>query len=325
MRIVVTRTPPSDSALPRLREAGDVWLWREDRPIDPEVLRSQAADAAGIYCMLTDTVDAGLIDAAAELSVVSSMAVGVDNVDLAACTARGITVGHTPDVLTETTADLTFTLLLAAARRIGEGIDFVRGGSWGPWDPALLLGQDVHGSTLGIVGLGRIGKAVARRAGGFGMRVVYHNRQPDPDAGGAEYRSLPELLTEADHVVVLVPLTADTRHLIDADALAAMKPTATLVNASRGPVVDQAALYDALRTGAIAAAGLDVTDPEPMAADDPLLTLPNCIVVPHVGSATTAARAAMANLAADNLLAGLRGERLPACANPEVYDESRES
>ncbi len=319
-RIVVTRRPPGGDALDRLREAGDVWLWDEDRPIDPGVLDAQVAGAAGLYCMLTDTVDAALLDRAPHLRVVSSMAVGVDNVDLAAATARGIPVGHTPDVLTETTADLAFTLLLAAARRMSEGIDLVRAGEWGPWDPALLLGEEVHGSTLGIVGLGRIGKAVARRATGFGMRVVYHNRRPDAGAGDAEYREhLPDLLGEADHVVILVPLTDDTRHLVDAHALAAMKPTATLVNAARGPIVDQEALYLALRDGIIGAAALDVTDPEPMVAGDPLLSLPNCIVVPHVGSATRRARAAMAHLAADNLLAGLRGERLPACANPEVY------
>ncbi len=319
-RIVVTRVPPSDDALARLRAAGDVWLWDEDRPIEADVLRREIAPADGLYCMLTDTVDDGLLAAAPGLRVVSSMAVGVDNVDLAACTARGIPVGHTPDVLTETTADLAFALLLAAARRLREGVDFVRAGEWGPWDPALLLGEEVHGSTLGIVGLGRIGKAVARRAAGFGMRVLYHSRRPDPAAVDAEYRDdLHALLADSDHVVVLVPLTDETHHLIDAHALAAMKRTATLVNAARGPIVDQEALHVALRDGIIAAAGLDVTDPEPMPSDDPLLDLPNCIVVPHVGSATRRARAAMADLAAANLLAGLRGERLPACANPEVY------
>ncbi len=318
--IVVTRAPPSDAVLPRLRAAGDVWLWDEDRPIDPGVLRREAASAAALFCMLTDTVDVDLLDVAPALRVVSSMAVGVDNVDLDACTARGIPVGHTPDVLTETTADLAFTLLLAAARRLVEGVDFVRDGRWGPWDPALLLGEEVHGSTLGIVGLGRIGRAVARRAAGFGMRVLYHNRTRAGDEAGAEFRDdLHALLGESDHVVVLVPLTDATHHLIDARALAAMKPTATLVNAARGPIVDQDALYAALRDGVITAAGLDVTDPEPMSADDPLLDLPNCIVVPHIGSATRRARAAMADLAADNLLAGLRGERLPACANPGVY------
>ncbi len=319
-RIVVTRAPPSDAVLPRLQQAGDVWLWPEDRPIDPDVLRREAASATGLYCMLTDTIDAGLLAAAPALRVVSSMAVGVDNVDLDACTARGIPVGHTPDVLTETTADLAFALLLAAARRIKEGIDFVRAGAWGPWDPALLLGEEVHGSTIGIVGLGRIGRAVARRAAGFGMRILYHNRARADDEAGGEYRDdLHTMLAESDHVIVLVPLTDATLHLIDAHALAAMKPTATLVNAARGPIVDQEALHAALQDGLIAAAALDVTDPEPIPGDDPLLDLPNCIVVPHIGSATRRARAAMAGLAADNLLAGLRGERLAACANPGVY------
>ncbi len=318
-RIVVTRRPPAPDALDTLAAAGDVWCWDEGRPIDRDVLLRQVGDCDGLYCMLTDAVDQELLDAAPRLQVVSSMAVGVDNVDLAACTARGIPVGHTPDVLTETTADLVFALLLAAARRLGEGRDFVRAGGWGPWDPELLLGEDVHGSTLGIVGMGRIGEAVARRAAGFGMRVLYHNRRPRPGAG-AEYRSFAGLLAEADHVVVLVPLTEATDHLFDASAFAQMRPTATFVNASRGPVVDQDALGDALAGGRIAAAALDVTDPEPLPADHPLLALPNCFVVPHVGSATRRARAAMADLAAANLLAGLRGERLPSCANPEAYE-----
>ncbi len=321
-RVVVTRIPPGD-AVARLRERYDAWVWEGAEPIPVPLLHEQAAGADGLYCMLTDPVDAELLAAALDLRVVSTMAVGVDNVDLGACTARGIPVGHTPDVLTETTADLAFALLLAAARRVVEGADFVRAGEWGPWDPGLLLGEEVHGSTVGIVGLGRIGQAVARRAGGFGMRVLYHNRSRDHGAEaelGAEYRSFEDLLAESDHVVLLVPLTDDTRHLIDADALGRMKTTATLVNAARGPIVDPAALYAALRTGRIAAAGLDVTDPEPIPDEDPLLTLPNCVVIPHLGSATRRARIAMADLAERNLVAGLAGERLPACANPEVYE-----
>jgi lactate dehydrogenase-like 2-hydroxyacid dehydrogenase len=272
--------------------------------------------------MLTEQVDAELLAAAPRLKVVSNMAVGVDNVDLPACTGRGIPVGHTPDVLTETTADTAFSLLLAAARRIVEGVDHVRNGRWGPWDPNLLLGADVHGSTLGIIGLGRIGKAVARRARGFRMRILYtgptRNLSAERDLEAA-YRPLPELLAEADHVLVQAPLNADTYHLVDAAALGRMKPTATLVNAARGGLVDPVALYEALRDGTIAAAGLDVTEPEPIPPDDPLLTLPNCVIIPHLGSASRRTRAAMAERAADNLLAGLAGERLPAIANPKVY------
>ncbi len=319
--MVVTRVPPG-GAVDRLRARFDCWVWEGGEPIPPDLLHERVHGAAGLYCMLTDPIDAALLDRAPDLRAISTMAVGVDNVDLAACTARGIPVGHTPEVLTETTADLAFALLLAAARRVVEGADFVKAGEWGPWDPGLLLGEEVHGSTIGIVGLGRIGRAVARRAAGFGMRVIYHNRRPDPAAEeelGAGYRSLDDLLVEADHVVLLVPLTDETRHLVDADALARMKPTAVLVNAARGPIVDPAALYAALRSGGIAAAGLDVTDPEPIPADAPLLTLPNCVVIPHLGSASRRARVAMADLAEANLVAGLRGERMPACANPEVY------
>ncbi len=320
-RIVVTRRTPGEVAA-RLGAVGELWVWREDRPVPRDTLLREVATADGLFCMLTDAVDEGLLDAAPRLRAVSSMAAGVDNVDVAACTARGIPIGHTPDVLTETTADMVFTLLMTAARRLVEGVDFVRAGRWGPWDPALLLGEEVHGSVIGIIGLGRIGTAVARRAGGFGMRVLYHNRSPDPAAAevDAEHRSLDELLAEADHVVVLVPLTAETHHLVDAAALARMKPTATLVNAARGPIVDPAALYEALRDGVIAAAALDVTDPEPIPRDDPLLTLPNCVVIPHLGSASRRTRIAMAHLAVDNLVAGLAGERMPACANPEVYE-----
>ena len=317
MRVVVTRSAPGNTTA-ILGGLAELWRWDEDRPIPREVLLREAASADGLYCMLTDAVDVELLDAAARLRAVSSMSVGVDHVDVAACTARGIPVGNTPDVLTETTADLVFALLLAAARRLGEGIDFVRAGKWGPWDPKLLLGEEVHGSTLGIVGLGRIGEAVARRAAGFGMRVLYHNRSPVAGAA-AGYRSLDDLLAESDHVVVLVPLTPETHHLIDADALARMKPTATLVNAARGPIVDPRALYEALRDGVIAAAALDVTDPEPIPGDDRLLTLPNCTVIPHLGSASRRTRIAMADLAAENLAAALRGERMPSCVNPEVY------
>ena len=272
--------------------------------------------------MLTDGIDAELLAAAPKLSAISQMAVGVDNVDLGACTARGIPVGHTPDVLTETTADTAFGLLIAAARRFREGVEDVLDGRWGEWDPVALVGHDVHGSTLGVVGLGRIGKAVARRAAGFRMRVLYNKRSRDHLAEedlGVEFRSFEVLLAESDHVVVLTSLNPGTHRLIDRRALAMMKPTATLVNASRGPVVDTSALVEALSSGRIAAAGLDVTDPEPMPSDHPLVSLPNCFIVPHIGSATVRTRMLMAERAVENLIAALSGKQMPYCANPDVY------
>ncbi|MFZ0492762.1 MAG: D-glycerate dehydrogenase [Acidimicrobiia bacterium] len=322
-RIVVTRTLP-EAAMSLLDDAGTVWVWPEDRPIPREALLREVADASGLYSMLTDDVDQDLLDAAPALRTVSTMAVGTDNIDLAACTARGIPVGHTPDVLTETTADMAFTLLLATARRIREGIAYVVDGHWRLWEPNLLLGTEVHGTTLGIVGLGRIGSAVGRRALGFDMRIVYagRRRRADLEDLGVSYMTFEELLGESDHVVISCPLTLETHHLFDHDAFRLMKPTATLTNIARGPIVDPLALKWALRTGEIAAAALDVTEPEPISSDDPLLDLPNCLVVPHLGSATTRTREAMAVLAAKNLVAGLSGEPLPACANPEVYRDT---
>lgn len=299
-----------------------VRMWSENRSMPRSELLAAVGGAVGLYCMLTDGVDNELLDAAPRLAVVSQMAVGVDNVDLEACTARGIPVGHTPDVLTETTADTAFGLLVAAARRFREGLEDVVEGRWGEWDPLALVGWDLHGSTLGIVGLGRIGQAVARRATGFGMRVLYNKRTRDHAAEmklGVEFRSFESLLAESDHVMVLASLNPGTHRLIDREALAAMKPTATLVNASRGSMVDTGALVEALIERRIAAAGLDVTDPEPMPADHPLVSLPNCFIVPHIGSATVRTRILMAERAAENLVAALNGERMPYCANPEVY------
>lgn len=289
-----------------------------------EVLLQRVRGLEGLLSLLTDRVDAEVMDAAGpQLKVISNFAVGFDNVDVEAATARGIPVGNTPGVLTETTADLAFALLMAAARRIVEGADYVRAGRWRTWGPTLLLGYDVHGATLGIVGLGRIGQALARRASGFRMKVIYYDPYCDADKGaavGAEVRcTLEELLAEADFVSLHVPLSAETHHLIDARALSRMKPTAVLINTSRGPIVNPDALYEALVAGQIAYAALDVTEPEPLPADHRLLTLPNCLVVPHIASASWATRTRMAVMAAENLLAGLRGERLPNCVNPEVY------
>ena len=323
-RVFVARRIPEDGLAP-IRAACDADVWEDELPPPRDELLRLVAGCAGLLALLTDRVDDDLLDAAGpDLRVVSNYAVGFDNVDVAACTRRGIAVGNTPGVLTETTADLAWALLMAAARRVAEGDRYVRGGQWRTWGPMLLLGSDIHGSTLGIVGFGRIGRAVARRAAGFGMTVVYWSRTRAPADLEAELGvtlvDFEELLERSDVVSIHVALTAETRHLVDAVALGRMKPTAVLVNTARGPVVDQAALADALRGGVIAAAALDVTDPEPIAPDDPLLELDNCLVVPHIASASRATRGRMAEMAAANLIAGVRGERLPTPVNPEVYD-----
>ncbi|MBI3953414.1 MAG: D-glycerate dehydrogenase [Chloroflexi bacterium] len=323
-KVLVTRPLPGD-ALERLRrEPLDLRLWEDEEPPPRPAFLASLSGVEGLLCLLTEGVDEEALAAAGSaLRVVSTMAVGYDNIAVAACTRRGIPVGHTPGVLTETTADLAFALLLAAARRVVEAAEYVKAGRWRAWSPTALLGWEVHHATLGIVGLGRIGLEMAKRARGFDMRVLYHSRSRRPEAESALgltfVPALHELLAATDFVSLHVPLTADTRHLIGAAELRAMKPTAVLINTARGPVVDQRALYAALRAGTIAAAGLDVTDPEPLPAGDPTLALPNVLVLPHIGSASLQTRAKMAAMAVDNLLAGLRGERLPHCVNPEVY------
>ncbi len=316
MKVLVTRRPPG-RALEMLADQAEVDCWDEDRAMPHAELLARVADADGLYSMLTDRLDGSVIEAAPRLRAVSQMAVGVDNVDVAAFAAAGIPVGHTPDVLTEATADLAVALLLAGARRLPEGVAHVRAGRWGPWDPDLLMGAEVSASTVGIVGLGRIGRAVARRLGGFGCRLLAttRSRHPDVEADlGVTVVPLPDLLAESDHVVVTVPLTDETTGLIDAAALARMQPTAGLVNVSRGPVVDTDALVEALADGTISWAALDVTDPEPMPADHPLLALPRATVIPHLGSSTHRTRAAMAELAARNLIEALAGRPMPARA-----------
>ncbi len=275
-------------------------VWPERLPPPPVRLRERAASADALLCLLTDTIDADLLASAPHLRAIANYAVGSDNIDLAAARARGIQVGVTPDVLTDATADLAFALLLAAARRLPQAAAAVHAGDWLTWEPAGWLGADVHGATLGIVGHGRIGQAVARRARGFDMRVLHTRETP-----------LEELLRQSDFVSLHTPLTPQTRNLIDADALAHMRPTAILVNTSRGAIVDQRALAQALRDGRLAAAALDVTDPEPLPPGDPLLQAPNLLVVPHIGSATHGARARMTELAVDNLLAALAGNPMP--------------
>ena len=313
-RCFVTRELPG-SAVDRLRAAHDVEVRGEPSPPSREALLAGVAEAEGLLSLLTDPIDAALIEAAPGLRVISNYAVGVDNVDIEAATARGIPVGHTPDVLTDSTADLAVALMLAIARRLPEGERIVRDGEWGTWDPASFLGRDLHGATIAIVGGGRIGQAVGRRLEGFGCEVRFVGRD-DP---------LGPALAAADFVSVHTPLTDATRGLIGEAELRAMKPTAYVVNTARGPIVDAAALERALREGWIAGAGLDVTDPEPLPADHSLLRAPNLLVIPHLGSATHRTREAMADLAVDNLLAGLAGERLPHCVNPVVYDRARAS
>ena len=301
-RVFVTRRLPFP-ALERLKAEHDVREWPGDMPPPPQELRAHARDADGLLALVTDRVDAGLLDAAPDLKAIANMAVGTDNIDLEAAAARGIPVGNTPDVLTDATADLAFALLLALARRIVDGSAFVRGGKWRTWQPAEQLGADLAGATLGIVGWGRIGKAVARRAEGFGTTIVHSSRSSGVPLG--------ELLERSDFVSLHTPLTPATRHLIDAAALQRMKPTALLVNTARGGVVDQDALREALHAGTIAGAALDVTEPEPLPFDHPLLDAPNLLVVPHVGSATVRTRERMAELAVENLLAALAGRPMP--------------
>ena len=323
-KVYVTRRIP-EAGLEQVRDACQTRVWQEKLPPPREVILHEVADCDGLLCLLSDEIDAAVMDIG-QLRVISQYAVGVDNVDLEAATERGIPVGHTPGVLTDATADLTFALLMAAARRIPEGIEKVRSGAWQTWDPMGLLGAQVWGATLGIIGLGRIGTAVARRARGFRMRVLYHDpkRQTDlEDELGLTCVALHALLEEADFVSIHTPLVPETRHLIDDEALQRMRSDAILINAARGEIVDTEALVRALEEGWIAGAALDVTDPEPLPADHPLVDMRNCIVVPHIGSATVHARNRMAEMAAENLLAGLQGERLPYCANPQVYGEGR--
>lgn len=318
-KIFVTRLIP-DLGLSLVKEHfPTLEVWTHDLPMPREQLLEKVRGVDGLLCLLTERIDAELMDAiGSQVKVISSMSVGVDHVDLAEATKRGIPIGNTPGVLTDATADQAFALLLAAARRITEAERYVRAGKWVTWSPSLLLGADLAGATLGIVGFGRIGQAVAKRAQGFDLRIIYHDPTAEP-AFGAEHVDLDTLLRESDFISIHVPLTKDTHHLVNADFLSKMKPNAVLVNTARGGALDQTALYDALKSNRIFAAALDVTDPEPLPMTSPLLELENCLIVPHLGSASKRTRDQMSLLAAQNLIAGLNGERLPHCANPEVY------
>ncbi|MBS1150952.1 MAG: D-glycerate dehydrogenase, partial [Myxococcaceae bacterium] len=315
-RVFVTRRI-AEPALNRLAASVELDVWDGAIPPPPEVVRERVRGCDGLLCLLTERIDGPVLEAGKSLKVVSNMAVGVDNVDVAACTARRIPVGHTPGVLTEATADFAFALLLGAARRLVEGDAFARSGNWKTWDPGLLLGKEVHGATLGLAGFGAIGQAVARRALAFGMRVLACSRSPRASPG-VEWVDKQTLLAEADFLSLHLPLTAQTRHWLGAAELARMKSTAVLINTARGGVVDQRALVEALRAGRPGFAALDVTDPEPPAANEPLLGLTNVLLAPHLGSATVETRTRMAMLAVDNLLAVLEGRRPPHVVNPEV-------
>jgi len=320
-KVLVTRRLP-DEALRLLYDTCEVELNPYDRVMTKDELIEGIRDKEGILCLLTDTITAEVMDAAVHLKVISNYAVGFDNVDVKAATGRGIVVTNTPGVLTETSADLTWALLMATARRIVEADAFMRNGKYTGWGPMMLLGGDVYGKTLGLVGMGRIGCAVARRAAGFNMRVLYYdvNRlsEDEEKALNLEYSGFDELLKEADFVSLHVPLLPSTRHLVGARELSLMKPTSYLINTSRGPVVDEKALVEALRSGKIAGAGLDVYENEPEMAPG-LPELENVVLLPHIASASVETRTKMGIMAAQNLIAGLRGELPPYCVNPEIF------
>jgi glyoxylate reductase len=320
-RVFVTRII-LEPGLKLVQDFCEAEIWPDELPPSRQEILKRVRGVDGLLCLLTDQIDAGIMEAAgAGLKIISNHAVGVDNVEVAAATARGIPVGYTPGILTDATADMAFALLLAAGRRVVEGDRLVKAGGWKTWGPGFMLGADLVGATLGIVGFGRIGRAVARRASGFGMHILFSDpsqAMPEPGVTAAQV-GLDTLLKESDFVSLHTPLTEETRGLIDATTLRRMKPTAVLVNTSRGPVVDQEALYSALYEKRIFAAALDVTVPEPLPADHPLLSLENCIIIPHIASASWKTRQRMSRMAAENLIAGLKGVRLPNCVNPEVY------
>jgi glyoxylate reductase len=322
-KIFVTRLIP-DKGLDMVKEFCDVDLWQGELPPTREELSLHLRGVDGLLCLLTDKIDGDVMDEAGpQLKVISNHAVGFDNIDVPAATARRIPVGNTPDVLTDATADFAFALMMGVARRIPEAERYVHAGKWKTWGPMTLLGVDIQGATLGLVGFGRIGQTVARRARGFDMRVIFYDPgeetpYPDLNATPVDFETL---LEESDFISLHTPLTPDTRHLIDSEAFSKMKPNAVLINTARGPVVDPEALYEALKAKQIFGAGLDVTDPEPLPMDSPLLELDNIVIVPHIASASKTSREKMSWMAAQNLIAGLKGERLPNCVNPQVYSQ----
>ena len=321
-RVFVTRQFFPE-ALEVLTDAADAEVWPDDEPPTTEQLLGKVVEADGILTNIMDRIDADVFQAAHRLKVVSQLGVGVDNIDVAEATRRGVLVGNTPGVLAKATADIAFGLLMSAARRISEGDRGLRAGNWKmQYHPMVWLGAEVHGATLGIIGMGQIGVEMAKRARGFDMRVIYYSRTRKLELEsqlGMEYFEPSDLLSTADFVTLHIPLTLETRHFIGERELRLMKPTAILVNTARGAVVDSQALYTALKEGWISGAALDVTDPEPILPDDPLLTLDNLVITPHIGSASIDSRRRTCLLAARNVVAGIEGRRLEACANPEVY------
>ena len=310
-------------ALELLSQVAEVDVWPEELPPNPQELGIKIANADGLLTTIMDRIDASVLDRAPRLKVISQLAVGLDNVDVEEASRRGILVGFTPGILSKATADVGFALLLSAARRIGESERWVRAGGWEmSFHPMYWLGAEVNGTTLGIVGLGQIGLEMAKRGLGFDMRVIYHSRTRKPELEekySLEYVPPQDLLSESDFVSLHIPLTPETRHFISEPELRMMKSTAILINLARGPVVDPRALYAALSEKWIQAAALDVTDPEPIPPDDPLLTLDNLVITPHIGSASLSTRREMCMVAARNLAAGIKGEKLEHCANPEIY------
>lgn len=324
-KVFITRLIP-EKGLTRISEFCEADIWREELPPPREILLRRIQNADGILTLLTDLVDAEVMDSAGPaLKVISNYAVGFDNVDINEANKRGIPVGNTPGVLTDTTADLAFALLMSAARRIVEADKFTRAGRWKTWRPKLLLGYDLTGATLGIIGFGRIGKGMAKRAKGFDMKILSYDPHCTEETYARKFDvtcvDLDTIYREADFVTIHTPLTKETYHMVNEEAFRKMKPTAILVNTARGPVVDLDALYRALISGEIAGAALDVTEPEPIGLESPLLKLDNIIITPHIGSASVATRDKMAIMAAANLIAGLKDERLPHCVNPSVYKD----
>ena len=325
-KVFVTRVIP-DAGLALIQGACAAEIWPDPLPPSAAVLQEKLANIDGLVSLLTDKLDAAVLDKAPRLKVISNFAVGFNNIDVKACTERGIAVGNTPGVLTDATADMAFCLLIAAARRVVEGHQYTLAGKWQTWEPLGHLGQDLVGRTLGIVGMGRIGYALAKRChGGWGMHVLYHDVHKSAQAEadfGARQVDLPTLLRESDFVSLHTDLNKSTRNMISTAQFKMMKRTAVLINTARGPLVDTKALAEALKAGTIFAAGLDVTEPEPPSADDPLLKLPNIVIAPHIASATVQTRNQMAEICAKNLIAGLTGQPLPAWVNPEVGPKRR--
>jgi glyoxylate reductase len=323
-KVYVTRRIP-ESGIKLLQNTCDVEIWDSDDVVPRDTFLQAVSDKDAVLCLLTEKVDAETLDVAKNVKIFANMAVGFDNIDVDECTRRGVAASNTPGVLTDTTADFAFTLLMAAARRIRESHEFVHAGKWETWGPLLLMGQDIHHATLGLIGLGRIGAEMARRGQGFSMRMIYNDvvrREDLEEELGLEYADFDTVLQESDFVSLHVPYMPATHHLISTEQLAMMKQSAILINSARGAIVDPQALYTALKSGEIWAAGLDVTEPEPIPMDDPLLTLDNCLIAPHIASASFNTRSDMSELAANNILAALSGNRPPTILNPEVLEAS---